>query len=86
VPIDGVRLPVRDLDASRLFHSVALAPLELVLVYDGESSLGFGRGDGDGDDEPFVVERRTTDGSAGGITSPPSPSGQTHVLYSILVA
>jgi hypothetical protein len=81
-----VRLPVGDLDASRLFHSVALAPLEHVLVYDGESSLGFGRGDGGGDDEPFVVERRTTDVSAGGITSPPRPSGKTHVLYSILVA
>jgi catechol 2,3-dioxygenase-like lactoylglutathione lyase family enzyme len=37
-----VKLPVRDLDASRKFYATALAPLGFELVYDGPSSLGFG--------------------------------------------
>jgi catechol 2,3-dioxygenase-like lactoylglutathione lyase family enzyme len=56
VPIDHVKLPVRDLAASKRFYLQALAPLGFKLVYEGESSLGFGRGDGGEDDEPFAVE------------------------------
>jgi catechol 2,3-dioxygenase-like lactoylglutathione lyase family enzyme len=37
-----VKLPVRDLEASRVFYAAALAPLGFELVYDGPSSLGFG--------------------------------------------
>jgi catechol 2,3-dioxygenase-like lactoylglutathione lyase family enzyme len=57
VPIDHVKLPVSDLDASRTFYSGALAPFGYRLVYDGESSLGFGRGDGGDEDEPLALER-----------------------------
>jgi catechol 2,3-dioxygenase-like lactoylglutathione lyase family enzyme len=56
VPIDHVKLPVRDLDASRRFYDAALAPFGYRLVYDGERSLGWGVGDGSDDDEPFAVE------------------------------
>jgi catechol 2,3-dioxygenase-like lactoylglutathione lyase family enzyme len=61
VPIDHVKLPVRDLDASRAFYAAALAPFGFKLVYDGESSLGFGAGDGGDDDEPFAL--RLAEGS-----------------------
>jgi catechol 2,3-dioxygenase-like lactoylglutathione lyase family enzyme len=55
MPVDHVKLPVGDLDASRAFYSAALAPLGWKLVYDEEPSLGFGRGDGGEDDEPFAL-------------------------------
>jgi len=54
--IDHVKLPVGDLEASRRFYSAALAPFGYVLVYDGQSSLGWGVGDGGDADEPFAVE------------------------------
>ena len=56
MPIDHVKIPCTDLDASRAFYSIALAPFGHKLVYDGESSLGFGIGDGGDDDEPFALE------------------------------
>jgi catechol 2,3-dioxygenase-like lactoylglutathione lyase family enzyme len=56
VPIDHVKLPVSDLEASRAFYSVALAPFGYKLVYDGDESLGFGAGDGGDDDEPFALQ------------------------------
>jgi catechol 2,3-dioxygenase-like lactoylglutathione lyase family enzyme len=37
-----VKLPVRDLGASRRFYAEALAPLGFELVYEGPRSLGFG--------------------------------------------
>jgi catechol 2,3-dioxygenase-like lactoylglutathione lyase family enzyme len=37
-----VKLPVRDLAASREFYTRALAPLGFELVYDGTESLGWG--------------------------------------------
>ena len=55
MPIDHVKLPIRDLDASRAFYSAALAPFGYALVYDGEESLGFGTGDGGEDNEPFAL-------------------------------
>jgi catechol 2,3-dioxygenase-like lactoylglutathione lyase family enzyme len=57
MPIDHVKIPCTDLDASRAFYSAALEPFGYRLVYDGEASLGFGMGDGGGDDEPFALER-----------------------------
>jgi len=56
MPVDHVKLPVRDLVASRAFYSVALAPFGYKLVYDGPESLGFGVGDGGDDDEPFALQ------------------------------
>jgi len=56
MPVDHVKLPVRDLAASRAFYSVALAPLGYKLVYDGPESLGFGVGDGGDEDEPFALQ------------------------------
>ena len=56
MPVDHVKLPVRDLVASRAFYSVALAPFGYKLVYDGPESLGFGVGDGGEDDEPFALQ------------------------------
>jgi catechol 2,3-dioxygenase-like lactoylglutathione lyase family enzyme len=57
VPIDHVKLPVSDLEASRVFYAAALAPFGYRLVYEGEVSLGFGRGDGGDEDELFALER-----------------------------
>jgi catechol 2,3-dioxygenase-like lactoylglutathione lyase family enzyme len=57
VPIDHVKLPVADLDASRAFYSAALAPLGWTLVWDEAPTVGFGRGGGGEDDEPFALER-----------------------------
>jgi catechol 2,3-dioxygenase-like lactoylglutathione lyase family enzyme len=56
VPIDHVKLPIADLDASRAFYSAALAPFGYRLVYDGDESLGFGTGDGGDDNEPFALQ------------------------------
>ena len=56
MPIDHVKLPVSDLDASRAFYSAALAPLGWKLVWDKVPTLGFGRGNGSDDDEPFALE------------------------------
>ena len=56
MPIDHVKIPCADLDASRAFYTAALAPFSYTLVYDGEESLGFGMGDGGDDDEPFALE------------------------------
>jgi catechol 2,3-dioxygenase-like lactoylglutathione lyase family enzyme len=67
VPIDHVKLPVADLDASRAFYTAALAPFGWKLVYDGESSLGFGTGDGGDDNEPFALEAAE------------APSARTHI-------
>jgi catechol 2,3-dioxygenase-like lactoylglutathione lyase family enzyme len=57
MPIDHVKLPVADLDASRAFYSAALAPFGYKLVWDEEPTLGFGRGDASDEDEPFALER-----------------------------
>jgi catechol 2,3-dioxygenase-like lactoylglutathione lyase family enzyme len=53
VPIDHVKLPISDLDASRSFYTGALAPFGYRLVYDESPGLGFGKGDGSDEDEPF---------------------------------
>ena len=40
VPVDHVKLPVRDLGASRDFYSAALAPFGYKLVYEAPSRSG----------------------------------------------
>jgi catechol 2,3-dioxygenase-like lactoylglutathione lyase family enzyme len=68
MPIDHVKLPITDVDASRAFYTAALAPFGWKLVYDdGESALGFGTGDGGEDNEPFDLLRG------------PAPAVRTHV-------
>jgi catechol 2,3-dioxygenase-like lactoylglutathione lyase family enzyme len=43
VAVDQVKLPVADIDRTRLFYSAALAPLGYEIVYDnGEDEVGFG--------------------------------------------
>ena len=56
MPIDHVKLPVGDLDASRAFYSAALAPLGYRLVYDEEPWLAFRVGGSD-EEEAFALER-----------------------------
>ena len=70
VPIDHVKLPVSDLDASRAFYTAALAPFGYELVYDEEPSLGFGLG-GDVEDEEPVALTRTESPNAARMS--PSP-------------
>lgn len=69
MPIDHVKIPCTDLDASRAFYTTALEPFGYKLVYDGASSLGFGMGDGGDDDEPFALEVG------------PAPAVHTHVAF-----
>ncbi len=57
MPIDHVKLPVEDLEASKRFYEAALEPFGYRLVYEGPNSLGFGVGDGGENDEPLAVER-----------------------------
>jgi catechol 2,3-dioxygenase-like lactoylglutathione lyase family enzyme len=61
VPIDHVKLPEADLEASRGFYAAALEPFGYRLVFEGERSLGFSTGDGGDDDEPFALEQRGTE-------------------------
>ena len=69
MPIDHVKLPVADLDASRAFYCAALAPFGYGLVYDEEPSLGYGMGDGGEEDEPFALERADP------------PDARTHIAF-----
>ena len=65
MPIDHVKLPVSDLDASRSFYAAALAALGWRVVWDEAPTLGFGTGDGGEDNEPLALERR--DGPIEGV-------------------
>jgi catechol 2,3-dioxygenase-like lactoylglutathione lyase family enzyme len=67
MPVDHVKLPVADLDASRRFYTAALAALGYRLVYEGLSSLGWGMGDGGDEDEPFAVEQAAAPGAGSHI-------------------
>ena len=70
MPIDHVKLPITDLDASRAFYSAALQPFGFKLVYDDEKQeLGFGRGDGGEDNEPF------------GLLCGDAPGIRTHIAF-----
>jgi catechol 2,3-dioxygenase-like lactoylglutathione lyase family enzyme len=85
VPIDHVKLPVSDLDASRAFYAAALAPFGHVLVYDGES-LGFGRGDGGEEDEPFAVELTAAPSVPSHVAFTSSSLEQVDAFYAAAVA
>jgi catechol 2,3-dioxygenase-like lactoylglutathione lyase family enzyme len=66
VPIDHVKLPIKDVDVSRAFYSQALAPLGYTLVYDDEElELGFGTKDR----EPF------------GLLQGVAPNVRTHIAF-----
>ena len=69
MPIDHVKLPITDVEASRSFYSAALAPLGFKLVYHAEVELGFGRGDGGDDNEPL------------GLLAGDPPSVRTHIAF-----
>ena len=68
MPIDHVKLPVADLDASRAFYAAALAPLGYELVYDEGPSIAFAAAPLE-EEEPFVLTR----------TDPPNVP--THVAF-----
>ena len=55
VPVDHVKLPVRDLDASRDFYLLCARAVRLQARLRLPESLGFGRDGGD-DDEPFALQ------------------------------
>ena len=86
MPIDHVKLPVADLDASRAFYSAALAPLGYGLVYDEEPSLGFGRGDGGDEDEPFALTRAEAPSAGTHIAFTATSSVQVDAFYAAAMA
>lgn len=86
MPIDHVKLPVRDLDASKRFYAAALAPFGYRLVYEGEASLGFGVGDGGEEDEPFAVERRESGGRASHVAFTASTTAQVDAFHEAALA
>ena len=45
VAVDHVKLPVADLERTREFYAVALAPMGYELVFEGPESIGFGSKD-----------------------------------------
>jgi catechol 2,3-dioxygenase-like lactoylglutathione lyase family enzyme len=81
MPIDHVKLPVRDRDASRRFYSAALAPLGWRLVWDEEPTLGFGTGDGGEDNEPFTLERGDAPNVRSHIAFTAASPAQVHECY-----
>jgi catechol 2,3-dioxygenase-like lactoylglutathione lyase family enzyme len=86
MPIDHVKLPVSDLDASRAFYTAALAPFGYRLVYDREPSLGFGLGDGGDDDEPFALERRDPPNVSSHVAFTASSTAQVDAFHAAALA
>jgi catechol 2,3-dioxygenase-like lactoylglutathione lyase family enzyme len=86
VPIDHVKLPVGDLDASRAFYSAALAPFGYKLVYDEEPSLGFGLGDGSDEDEPFALERTGSPSVCSHVAFTASSTAQVDAFHAAALA
>ena len=84
--IDHVKLPVRDLEASRRFYTAALAPFGYRLVYDGPTSLGFGVGDGGDADEPFAVERKGTPDVASHVAFTAASPAQVDAFHEAALA
>jgi catechol 2,3-dioxygenase-like lactoylglutathione lyase family enzyme len=60
MPVDHVKLPVSDLDATRAFYAAALCAFGYQVVWDRGPTLGFGTGDGGDDNEPIAFERMAT--------------------------
>jgi catechol 2,3-dioxygenase-like lactoylglutathione lyase family enzyme len=54
--IDHAKLPVSDLDASRVFYQATLAAFGWELVFDSAPVIGFGTGDRGEDNEPIAFE------------------------------
>lgn len=86
MPVDHVKLPVADLEASRAFYTAALAPFGYRLVYEGERSLGFGTGDGGDEDEPFAVELRDAPGILCHVAFTASSTAQVDAFHEAAVA
>jgi catechol 2,3-dioxygenase-like lactoylglutathione lyase family enzyme len=86
VPVDHVKLPVRDLGASRDFYSVALVPFGYRLVYDGPESLGFGLGDGGHDDEPFALQLARDVGTGSHVAFTATSPKQVDDFYAAALA
>ena len=86
LPIDHVKLPVTDLDASRGFYTAAFGPLGWKLVYDGPRSLGFGAGDGGEDDEPFAVELAAAPAARTHVALTARDRGQVDAFHAAAVA
>ena len=86
VPIDHVKLPVSDLDASRTFYSAALAPFGYKLVYESGLSLGFGVGDGGDDDEPFALEHGSPPNVRSHVAFTASDTAQVDAFYAEAIA
>jgi catechol 2,3-dioxygenase-like lactoylglutathione lyase family enzyme len=87
VPIDHVKLPISDLDASRTFYLAALAPFGYTVVYDdGEQELGFGRGDGGDDNEPFGLLRGERPGVRSHVAFTASDTAQVDAFHAAATA
>jgi catechol 2,3-dioxygenase-like lactoylglutathione lyase family enzyme len=86
MPIDHVKLPVGDLDASRAFYAAALAPFGYTLVYEGEESVGFGTGDGGNDDEPFALERSGRPGAPSHVAFTAADTAQVDAFHAAAIA
>ena len=86
MPIDHVKLPVSDLDASRAFYSAGLAPFGYALVYVGESSLGFGVGDGGHEDEPFALELGDRPNASSHVAFTASDTAQVDAFHAAAIA
>jgi predicted lactoylglutathione lyase len=86
VPVDHVKLPVRDLGASRAFYGVALAPFGYKIVYDGPESLGFGVGDGRDEDEPFALQLASDLGAGSHIAFTATSTVQVEEFHAAAVS
>ena len=86
MPIDHVKLPVSDLDATRAFYTAALAPLGWKLVWDEAPTLGFGRGDGGEDDEPLAFQLSNTPISATHLALTAESTEQVDTFHGAAVA
>jgi catechol 2,3-dioxygenase-like lactoylglutathione lyase family enzyme len=86
VPIDHVKLPVSDLDASRAFYAAALAPFGYRLVWDEEPTLGFGVGDGGDDNEPLALVRGDSPNVPSHIAFTASSTAQVDAFHAAALA
>jgi catechol 2,3-dioxygenase-like lactoylglutathione lyase family enzyme len=87
VPIDHVKLPMTDIDASRAFYTAALEPFGWRLVYDdGETALGFGIGDGGEDNEPFDLLLGSVPGVRTHVAITAESPDQVQAFYEAAIA
>jgi catechol 2,3-dioxygenase-like lactoylglutathione lyase family enzyme len=86
VPIDHVKLPISDLDASRAFYTAALAPFGYRLVWDEEPTLGFGVGDGGEDNEPLALVLSDPPNAPSHVAFTAASSAQVDAFHAAAVA